>query len=100
MAGEGHKDWVSGADFHPRGTHLASGSGDMTVKIWDFEKQRCVLTFAKHAQAVWSVAFHHTGDFVASASLDHSARCRAALAGHSDSVQCIFIRSWRPVNRN
>lgn len=51
MCGEGHKDWVAGVDFHPGGASLASSSGDGTVKLWDFEKQRCVHTFTDHKKA-------------------------------------------------
>jgi sperm-associated antigen 16 protein len=36
LSGEGHKDWLSGVDFHPAGSHLATSGGDKTVKIWDF----------------------------------------------------------------
>ena len=57
-----------------QGTHLASGSGDSSVKLWSFEQQRCVATYSDHTQAVWGVAFHDLGDFVASCSLDHSTR--------------------------
>jgi len=74
MCGEGHKDWVAGIDFHPTGTSLASGSGDATVKLWSFERQRCVATFTDHKQAVWGVRYHDQGDWLASCSLDHSVR--------------------------
>ena len=57
-----------------QGTHLASGAGDSTVKLWSFEKQKCVATYSDHTQAVWGVAFHDSGNFVASCSLDHSVR--------------------------
>lgn len=57
-----------------QGSHLASASGDATVKLWSFEQQRCVATYCDHTQAVWGVAFHDLGDFVASCSLDHSTR--------------------------
>ena len=57
-----------------QGSHLASASGDSTVKLWSFEQQRCVATYSDHTQAVWGVAFHDLGDFVASCSLDHSTR--------------------------
>jgi WD40 repeat protein len=112
MSGEGHRDWVSGVDFHPHGTHLVTSSGDTTVKVgskvqsqmngkdlrlplpppldvprtrrltgrfffifhrccqvWDFASASCSLTFSDHTQAVWDVATHHTGDFVASCSM-------------------------------
>jgi WD40 repeat protein len=42
MSGEGHGDWVGGLDFHPEGARLASASGDGTVKLWDFGRQKCV----------------------------------------------------------
>lgn len=69
--------WSSLATWHTaglQGTHLASGAGDSTVKLWSFEKQKCVATYSDHTQAVWGVAFHDSGNFVASCSLDHSVR--------------------------
>lgn len=57
-----------------QGTHLVSASGDCTVKLWSFEAAKCISTFTEHTQAVWDACFHDTGDFVASCSLDHSAR--------------------------
>jgi len=36
LSGEGHKDWLSGVDFHPAGSHLVTSGGDKTIKIWDF----------------------------------------------------------------
>jgi WD40 repeat protein len=33
-----------------RGMHLASTSGDCTVKLWSFEKSRCIHTFSDHTQ--------------------------------------------------
>jgi WD40 repeat protein len=68
------QDWVAGVDFHPSGMALASGSGDSTVKLWDFAQQRCVMTFTDHKQAVWGVRYHHAGDVLASCSLDHTVR--------------------------
>jgi WD40 repeat protein len=33
MSAEGHKDWVSGVDFHPTGSHLITSSADNTIKV-------------------------------------------------------------------
>lgn len=52
----------------------ACRAGDSTVKVWSFEKQRCVATLSDHKQAVWSVKYHDQGDWLASCSLDHSVR--------------------------
>lgn len=49
-------------------------AGDSTVKLWAFEKQKCVATLSDHKQAVWIVKYHHAGDWLASCSLDHSVR--------------------------
>lgn len=74
MCGEGHSEWVAGVDFHPSGASLASGGGDGRVKLWSFERQRCVATLAEHKQAVWGVRYHDGGEWLASCSLDHTVR--------------------------
>lgn len=50
--------------------YLASASFDATVKIWDIESGKDILTLAKHRDPVYSVAFSPNGDFVASGSFD------------------------------
>ena len=57
-----------------QGTHLASGSGDMCVKLWSFAKQKCMATFKGHTHPVWGVAWHSQGDFLASCSMDQTVR--------------------------
>ena len=97
MSGEGHKDWVSGVDFHPAGSHLVTGSGDKTVKVWDFINSCVMHTFTEHTGPVWQTKFHDTGDFVLSASADaslklfdlNSLRVRQAYRGHTDSVNSV-----------
>jgi WD40 repeat protein len=56
------------------GKLLATSSGDSTVKLWNFEKQKCIHTFSDHLQAVWGVGFHSTGNFLVSASRDNTAK--------------------------
>jgi WD40 repeat protein len=53
---------------------LATSSGDSTVKIWNFEKQKCVHTFTDHLQAVWSAHWHSCGNFLVSGSRDNTAK--------------------------
>lgn len=57
-----------------RGTALATASGDGTVKVWDFVNACCAATFSDHAQAVWGVSYHDSGDFLISCSMDHTAK--------------------------
>merc|ERR1712079_618925 len=74
LSGEGHKDWVSGVAFHPRGSLVATTSGDSTVKIWDVSKEKCRHTLYDHNQAVWACAFHDLGDFLVTASMDQTSK--------------------------
>eukprot|EP01016_Furgasonia_blochmanni_P012503 TRINITY_DN1619_c0_g1_i3.p1 TRINITY_DN1619_c0_g1~~TRINITY_DN1619_c0_g1_i3.p1 ORF type:complete len:436 (-),score=66.46 TRINITY_DN1619_c0_g1_i3:96-1403(-) len=105
MCGEGHRDWLSGIDFHPRGTHLATCSGDTTIKIWDFINASCAVTFRDHIQPVWSVSFHDTGDFLVSGSMDHSSKLfdipaqkqRYTFRGHVDSVNHVVFQNFSNV---
>jgi WD40 repeat protein len=53
---------------------LATASGDGTLKLWDFSKGVASLTLSDHTQAVWSCAFHDQGDFLASSSMDQTAK--------------------------
>ena len=57
-----------------QGAHLATASGDSSVKLWSFAHQKCVATLKGHARAVWGVAWHDQGTFLASCSLDHGVR--------------------------
>lgn len=86
MAGEGHKDWVAGLEFHPGGACLATGGGDATVKLWDFAEQRCAATLSEHTGAVWAVAFHDAGEVLASCSLDQTIRLWDVAAAAQKTV--------------
>ena len=40
---------------------MASGSADMTLKIWKMSDFSNVKTLTEHTNDVWSVAFSHDG---------------------------------------
>ena len=60
--------------FLHSGARLATSSGDGTVKIWDFSKAECILTFTDHTHAVWGCSWHSCGDFLASCSMDNTSK--------------------------
>jgi WD40 repeat protein len=69
-----HPGEVRGLAFHPQTHHLATGSGDRKIKLWDCVTGECLATFAGHDDAIWDVNFSSKGEYLASASSDGSAK--------------------------
>lgn len=70
----GHGGTITGLDFNPAGTLLASASRDGTVRLWDVYLESELLTLVGHTDRVQDVAFSPLGDRIASASLDGTVR--------------------------
>lgn len=67
---------------------LASGSADMTVKIWDVTTQACSHTFTHHTGKVQSVVFHPEEAWrLATGSYDKSV---ALIDCRSGSLSCTY----------
>ncbi|MET0621720.1 MAG: TIR domain-containing protein, partial [Pyrinomonadaceae bacterium] len=89
-----HTKWVYGVAITPDGRLAVSGSGDSTVRVWDFGTGKCLSTLEGHTDAVYGVAITPDGRLAVSGSLDKTARvwdvqtgrCVATLEGHSSSV--------------
>ena len=66
----GHLDRVTGVDFNPDGTLLATGGADNTLRLWDVASGKEVPQGAQDSEAiitaaVTSVAFSHGGQTLA-----------------------------------
>ena len=59
----------------------AHGSRDQTIKIWDFERRREVLTLRDHTAPVKGVAFSTDGKRLVSASADGTLKVFDARSG-------------------
>jgi WD40 repeat protein/serine/threonine protein kinase len=55
--------------FHPGGKQLATARGDRTVKVWDLDSGKEVLTVPEHQDRVYCVAYSSDGALAASADL-------------------------------
>ncbi len=69
---ERHNDRVLSVSFSPDGKTLASGSGDMTIKLWNLETGKEIHTLKGHDSQVKSVRFSPDGKILASGSLDNT----------------------------
>ena len=90
----GHKGWVRSVAVSPDGKWAASGSEDMTVKIWDLETGECRATLEGHTSIVYSVAITPDGKRILSGSFDKIVRVwdagswreLAKLEGHTGGI--------------
>ena len=99
---EAHTDYIRFIEIHPNRPFVLSSSDDMTIKLWDWDKNfDCVQTFEGHVHYVMMVRFNprDTNTF-ASASLDRSIKVWGLTAGtahfslegngsHEKGVNCI-----------
>ena len=95
----GHEQDIYSLDFARNGRHIASGSGDHTVRVWDITRGGEVLILTIE-DGVTTVAISPNGDFVAAGSLDKSVRVwdistgnvmgrLEGVEGHKDSVYSV-----------
>jgi platelet-activating factor acetylhydrolase IB subunit alpha len=54
---KGHTNTVNSLSFTPTGTHLASSSTDLSIKLWDFNTYNCVRTLRGHDHTISSIKF-------------------------------------------
>jgi WD40 repeat protein/DNA-binding SARP family transcriptional activator/energy-coupling factor transporter ATP-binding protein EcfA2 len=70
----GHRGVVRAVTFSPDGKHLASGSDDGTVRLWNAASGKLERTLTGHGQTVNSVAYSRDGTRVVSAGADATVR--------------------------
>ncbi|MCH2047676.1 MAG: serine/threonine protein kinase [Trichodesmium sp. ALOHA_ZT_67] len=70
----GHRKWVCSVALRNDQKILASGSEDETIKLWEVDSGREILTIRGHSGYVNSVAFSPDGKILASGSDDKTIR--------------------------
>jgi WD40 repeat protein len=94
----GHRGVVWSVSFSPNGKLIASASADNTIRIWDAETMKHMLTLRGHTSDVNSVSFRPDGRQLVSGSSDNSVRLwntktgspiGSPMIGHADLVRSV-----------
>ncbi|XP_068911491.1 notchless protein homolog 1 [Tenebrio molitor] len=102
----GHAEAVISVSFSPDGKHLASGSGDTSVRFWDVDTQTPYHTCKGHKNWVLCIAWAPNNEKLASACKDgrviiwdpkSGKQLGKTMVGHK---QWITSLSWEPYHQN
>ncbi len=96
---KGHSYYVSGVDYSPDGSTLASYSdwNDYTIRLWDPDTGELKALLTGHAADISSLVFSPDGKTIASGSKDKTIRLwngvtgelKATLEGHTDKINTL-----------
>lgn len=98
----GHSNSILSVAFSPDSAYIASGSQDMTIRIWDAVTGLEISTLLGHADAVLSVNFSYDGRRIVSGSRDGTIKIwpfesnqerppPQVHGGHLDQVNCVAL---------
>lgn len=95
--GIGHLSTVSSVAMSPNGSTLASGSFDLTIKLWRTSDGQLLRTMVGHTGDIRSIAFSPDGAMVVSGGSDRIVRIwrvsdgllLRTLVGHSDVIRSV-----------
>ncbi|KAE9551572.1 hypothetical protein FO519_005216 [Halicephalobus sp. NKZ332] len=102
----GHSEPVISVQFSPDGLHLASGSGDKTVRLWDLATELPKTVCKGHSHWVLSIAWSPNGKKLASAckngeiyiwDANTGEQTGKKLTGHKQWINCL---SWCPLHED
>ncbi|KAJ6562705.1 WD40-repeat-containing domain protein [Mycena vulgaris] len=98
---QGHDDGVNCIAISADGVHIASGSDDKMIRVWDARTGKAITEpIQGHTERVWSVAFSPSGAHIVSGSDDKTicvwdVRTGKAIMepirGHTDSVLSVMF---------
>uniref|UniRef100_H2ZDP5 Striatin N-terminal domain-containing protein n=1 Tax=Ciona savignyi TaxID=51511 RepID=H2ZDP5_CIOSA len=73
-----HLDSVTSLSVDPNGLYLLSGSHDCSIRLWNLDSKTCIQELTSHRkkfdESIYSVAFHPSATYIASAGADALAK--------------------------
>lgn len=102
----GHAEAVVSLSFSPDSRHMASGSGDTTLRLWDLTTETPHFTCQGHRQWVLCISWAPDGTKIASSCKAGEIRVwdpetgnqkGKPMIGHKKWINCL---SWEPYHKN
>lgn len=82
-----HENSVDALAANPTNeAQFATGSHDMSIRIWDANKAKCLGIMKGHEKGVWSTVYDNTGKRLLSCSPDNSARIWDTKSGKQSMI--------------
>ena len=71
----GHVKQILCSSFSNNGYHLATGSDDNTIRLWDLRRKNCFYIIPAHTKLISDITFQpNNSHFLASASYDNTCK--------------------------
>ncbi|CAA9988482.1 nucleolar preribosomal assembly protein, putative [Plasmodium knowlesi strain H] len=104
----GHTNSILCLAFSPNSSHLATGAGDNTVRLWDINTKTPIVTLKDHTNWVLSVLFSPDNQFLATAGMDqnvfiyetHTGKLLNKLSGHKKEVTTLCFEPLHLLNKS
>lgn len=96
----GHTKGISALAFSPINSDVvATGSDDLTIRLWSIKKEKCIRIMKKHTYHITTVCFNSKGNLLISGGADETivvwdlttGRSLKTLAAHSDPVSSVCL---------